>query len=105
MGCLIVIDMIWLSYGIPAAMPTIRTVHDTDQVKVAVVFEQDQIRPAWFQVAGKDPVRISQICATWYCTRGSTRIINFEIWDSQENYSLAYNTQALSWSLGRTVIE
>ena len=86
-------------------MPTIRTVHDTDQVKVAVIFEQDQIRPVWFQVAGRKPVPISQICATWYCTRGAARIVNFEILDSREKYSLAYNTQVLSWSLGRTVIE
>lgn len=86
-------------------MPTIRTVHDTDKVKVAVVFELDQIRPVWFQVAGRTPVQISQICATWYCTRGVAKIINFEIWDSQERYSLDYNTRALSWSVGRTVIE
>ena len=82
-----------------------RTVHDTDKVKVAVVFELGQIRPVWFQVAGRKPVRISEICAIWYCNRGAAKIINFEICNIQERYSLAYDTQALSWSLGRTIIE
>lgn len=85
-------------------MPTIRTVNITDKVKVAVRFELDQIRPVWFQIAGQKPVEISQICAVWYCTKGEAKIINFEIW-GEEKYSLEYNTQALSWSVGRTVIE
>ena len=86
-------------------MPTMRTVHDTDKVKVAVLFELGKIRPVWFQVAGKKPVQISEICAIWYCHRGAAKIISFEIWDSQERFSLEYNTQALSWRLGRTIIE
>jgi len=87
------------------AMPIMRTVHDTDKVKVAVVFELDLVRPVWFQVVGKKPVEIVQICATWYHNRGAAKIITFEIWDSSDKYSLEYDTLALAWSLGRTVIE
>lgn len=86
-------------------MTTIRTVHDTDQVKVAVVFELDHVRPAWFQVAGKKPVEITQICAVWYHNRGAAKFITFEIWDSSEKYSLEFDTLALAWSIGRTVFE
>jgi hypothetical protein len=39
------------------------------------------------------------------CNRGAARIITFEIWDSSEQFSLEYDTAALTWSLGRTVIE
>jgi len=35
----------------------------------------------------------------------SAQIITFEIWGSQEKYSIEYNTAVLTWSLGRTVIE
>jgi hypothetical protein len=50
-------------------------------------------------------VKIAKICAVWYCNRGAARIITFEIWNSAEQFSLEYDTAALSWSLGRTVIE
>lgn len=85
-------------------MPTIRTIHNTDQVKVAVVFEEDSIR-VWFQVAGHKPVKVSQVCALWYCTNGAAKIMNFDVCDGRERYCLSYDTLTLSWSLGRTVIE
>jgi hypothetical protein len=86
-------------------MPIYRTQHATDKVKVAVIFESGQPKPVWFQVAGQKPVEISKICAVWYCNRGGARIITFEIWNSSEQFLLEYDTAALTWSLGRTVIE
>lgn len=86
-------------------MPTIRTVHKTDKVKVAAIFEPGGIKPVWFQIAGAEPVRISQVCAAWYRTQGSAQIITFEIWGNREKYSLEYDTGSLSWSIGETVID
>jgi hypothetical protein len=83
-------------------MPIVRTVHETDKVKVAAIFDLGEIRPAWFQVSGKKPVRITQLSAVWYC---NARVINFEIGDGCGRYCLTYDTLALAWSLGRTIIE
>ena len=86
-------------------MPIFRTVRSEEKVKVAVIFELDRIRPVWFEVLGKERVQVGEICGVWYHTRGSAKIINFDVWDSRKRYQLIYNTQELSWSVGVTVIE
>jgi len=61
-------------------MPTIRTVHETEKIKVACLFEESgEMKPAWFQLAGKEPIRISEVSAIWYCTRNGAKVVNFEV--------------------------
>ena len=86
-------------------MATIGRVQDTDRVKVAVVFELDRVRPVWFEIAGQERVQVREVCAVWYHTRGSARIMSFDVWDHCEQYRLEYDTQPLSWRVGRAVIE
>jgi len=69
-------------------MSTFRTVRSEKKVKVAVVFELDKIRPVWFEVLGKERVRVGEICGTWYHTQGSAKIINFDVWDGRERCQL-----------------
>jgi hypothetical protein len=92
--------------GYLGLMPIVRTVQSNTKVKVAVVFEPGQpMRPVWFEIAGQERVQVNQVCAMWTSSRGAARIITFEIWDSRERYSLSFDAQALTWSVGMTVIE
>lgn len=103
---LLFLDKVRLSNVTYAAMPIIKAVQSDAKIKVAVVFEPPGgIRPAWFEIAGKERVQVSEICATWHSAHGAAKIIVFEIWDRKEKYSLRFDTQALTWSVGLTVIE
>jgi hypothetical protein len=86
-------------------MPVMKLVPISSKVKVAAVFELDQITPAWFQVAGQKPVRIEQVSSIWYQNRGSGKLINFDVGAAGENFCLTFDTVSLDWSLGKTVIE
>ena len=90
----------------PYTMTTFRTVLSEEKVKVAVVFEPERsIKPAWFEILGKERITVVEVCGTWYHNQGSARIINFDVWDGRQRCQLVYNTQELTWSVGVTVIE
>jgi len=87
-------------------MPVMRTVPISSAIKVATIFEPDgTMQPAWFQIAGRPPVRIEKTSAVWYTSGGPSRLINFEVIAGGERYCLTFDTGSLEWSIGQTVIE
>jgi hypothetical protein len=97
-------DREWLPSGNVAIMPVMQTIHETDKVRVAAIFEPGQMRPVWFD-AGKGQVRITELCAQWFHSSGSSRVINFDVGDGVNRYCLSFDIGSLAWSLGKTVIE
>jgi len=99
-------DRWWLSGVKLPGMPTMRTVHSDEKVKVAAVFEPGKSpRVVWFEVLGRERVQVQGITAVWYCSRGAAKIMNFELIGGGEKYSLEYNTLDLTWRVGFTVYD
>jgi hypothetical protein len=87
-------------------MPTARTDYSTAKVKVAVVFEPERgMRPVWFEVLGEERVQVKEITASWSGSKGSVKIITFELWNADKKHSLEFNAENQTWRAGVTVIE
>lgn len=62
-------------------MPTLRTIYQTDRI------------------------RIAEVSSVWSQTSAGAKILNYEVGDGLDRYCLSFNTRELTWSHGKTVIE
>ena len=73
------------------------------KIRVALIIEQGTIKPVWFEEVDKpaqDRIYIKQICSKWTHMEGSSKIINFSVWDGSNTYRLTLNTKDFNWTLG-----
>jgi hypothetical protein len=72
-------------------------------IRVALIIEQGRIKPVWFEEVdrpGRDRVYIKQICSKWTHQEGTAKIINFAVWDGNNNYRLSLNSRDFTWEYG-----
>jgi hypothetical protein len=81
-----------------------RTIPLDARIRVAVIFQNEEIRAVWFGLDGiKHEVR--EVCYTWVSRVGSILMRHYAVWDGKDNWTLTYNTINHMWVLGRAVLE
>jgi hypothetical protein len=81
----------------------VETKKSEEHIRVALIIEQGRIKPVWFEEVdkpGRDRIFIKQICSQWSSMEGTSRIINFSVWDGSNSYRLSLNTKDFTWELG-----
>lgn len=81
----------------------VQTKESSATIRVALVIEAGKIKPVWFEESdkpGSDRIFIKQICQIWSHLEGSTKVINFAVWDGSNSYKLSLNTREFTWRFG-----
>jgi len=80
-----------------------QTIESSANIRVALIIEAGKIKPVWFEDPDKpsmDRIFVKQICQIWSHLEGSTKVINFAVWDGSNSYKLSLNTREFTWGFG-----
>ncbi len=89
-------------------MPTVKTTQLPGPIRVALVIEQGRIKPVWFEQTdrpSRERIFVKELCHVWDYMEGAAKIMCFAVWDGANQYTLALNTKAFTWTLEVAVIE
>jgi len=81
----------------------VETIEQPATIRVALIIERGKLKPVWFEQADKpsrERVIVKEVCYVWYHMEGSTKIVNFAVWDGSNKYRLSLNTKDFTWRYG-----